>query len=76
MQKYGIIKLHIKELMDSKNISRKCILEKTRLKNEVFNRYSYNDIKKADFKVLCKICSALECDIVDIISYEEDRIKN
>lgn len=57
--------------MEIKKITRKEILIKTGLKNEVFNRYYYNDIKKVDLIVVCKILNALQCQISEMIIYNE-----
>ena len=55
--------------MKQKNITRKIILEKTGLKNEVFNRYYYSEIKRIDIDVILKICSALDCSVIDVIDH-------
>ena len=55
--------------MKQKNISRKQMLEKTGLKNEVFNRYYYSEIKRIDIDVILKICNVLDCNIGDVIEH-------
>ena len=68
-EKMGTVKFKIELIMKQKNISRKQMLEKTGLKNEVFNRYYYSEIKRIDIDVILKICNVLECNIGDVIEH-------
>lgn len=68
---YGCIIISIRDKMDDLKITKKEVLQKTGLKNEVFNRYYYSDIKRIDREVLAKICSVLDCDVSEIITYKQ-----
>lgn len=68
-QKIECVKFKIELMMKQKNISRKEMLRRTGLKNEVFNRYYYSEIKRIDIDVILKICNVLECNISDIMEH-------
>ena len=68
-QKIECVKFKIELMMKQKNISRKEMLRRTGLKNEVFNRYYYSEIKRIDIDIILKICNVLECNISDIMEH-------
>ena len=68
---YGKVKLDIKTIMDSKNISPNQLSKKCGVQNSVIKRYYNGDAQRYDSDILARICFILNCDICDIISYEK-----
>lgn len=71
MKDYGKIDLHLKEIMDDKNVTRYYVAKVSNTRFEVINRWCNNEIEKLDLDVLARICYVLDCSPADIIKYEE-----
>ena len=68
---YGKISLHLKEMMDSKKITRNYLARVSNTRFEVINKWYNNQVEKMDLDILARICYVLECSPADIIKYEE-----
>ncbi|MEE3450704.1 MAG: helix-turn-helix transcriptional regulator [Acutalibacteraceae bacterium] len=68
---YGKISLHLKEIMDSKKITRNYLARVSNTRFEVINKWYNNEVEKMDLDILARICYVLECSPADIIKYEE-----
>ena len=68
---YGKISLHLKEIMDSKKITRNYLARVSNTRFEVINKWYNNVVEKMDLDILARICYVLECSPADIIKYEE-----
>lgn len=68
---YGKISLHLKEMMDSKKITRNYLARVSNTRFEVINKWYNNEVEKMDLDILARICYVLECTPADIIKYEE-----
>ena len=68
---YGKISLHLKEIMDSKKITRNYLARVSNTRFEVINKWYNNEVEKMDLDILSRICYVLECSPADIIKYEE-----
>ncbi len=68
---YGKINLHLKEIMDSKKITRNYLARVSNTRFEVINKWYNNEVEKMDLDILARICYVLECSPADIIKYEE-----
>ncbi len=73
INEYGRISVHLKEIMDRKNINRCYLARITNTRFEVINKWYNNDIERLDLDVLARICYVLECTPADIIRYDESR---
>lgn len=71
INEYGKINLHLKEVMDSKGITRNNLARASNTRFEVINKWYNNEVEKLDLDVLARICYVLECTVVDIIKYEQ-----
>ena len=65
IKEYGKISIHLKEIMDSKGITR----NNTRF--EVINKWYNGVVEKMDLDILARICYVLECSPADIIKYDK-----
>ena len=68
---YGKISLHLKEIMDSKKITRNYLARVSNTRFEVINKWYNSEVEKMDLDILARICYVLECSPADIIKYEE-----
>ncbi len=66
---YGKIELHLKEIMESKNITRNYLAKASNTRFEVINKWYNNQVEKMDLDVLARICYVLDCSPNDIIIY-------
>ena len=70
INEYGKINLHLKEIMESKNITQYALAKATNTRFEVIRKWYNSEVEKMDLDVLARICYVLECSPADIIKYE------
>ena len=68
-----MIKLTVKEYIDNACITRYELAKRTGIRFHIIDNYYKNRVVRYDSYVLDKICSALNCNIADIIEYSEDK---
>ena len=66
---YGYINIKLNELIKSKGISKNKLSHKAELQRTQLNNYCNNKVTRLDTDVLARICSALDCNISDLIEY-------
>ena len=66
---YGKITVHIKEIMDSKGITRNFLAKASNTRFEVINKWYNEQVEKMDLDILARICYVLDCSPADIIKY-------
>lgn len=71
MNDYGRINIHLKEIMDERNITRNYLARVSYTRFEVINKWYHNQVEKMDLDILARLCYVLECSPADIIKYEE-----
>ena len=67
INEYGKINIRLKEIMDSKNITRNYLARVSNTRFEVINKWYNNELEKMDLDILARICYVLECSPEDII---------
>lgn len=67
-----MITLTLDKLLSEKHITRYELAKRTGIKFQIIDNYYKNRVVRYDSYVLDKICSALDCDISDIIEYKND----
>ncbi len=70
IKEYGKVSIHLKEIMDSKHITRNYLARVSNTRFEVINKWYNNQVEKMDLDILARICYVLECSPADIIKYE------
>lgn len=65
----GEIKIHLKELMEKKNVSLNQVHFRTELQRTQLRNYRDNKIQRLDIDILSKLCYVFECDLYDLIEY-------
>lgn len=66
---YGKIKLKLRDIMDSKKISRNHLAKLTDTRFEVINRWYNGNVERIDSDLLARLCYSLDCSVEDIIEY-------
>lgn len=66
-----MIRISLDKVLKSQNISRYELAKRTGIQYQVIDNYYKNRVKRYDSYVLERICSALDCQIGDIIEHEK-----
>ncbi len=64
-----MITLTLQELMDKQGVTRYRLSQLTGIQYPVIDKYYKNKITRYDSYVLDRICTALQCDIADILKH-------
>lgn len=64
-----MIKLTLDKFLDEHGVTRYELSKKTGIVFHIIDKYYKNKVVRYDSYVLDKICTALDCDISDIIEY-------
>ena len=67
-----MIRLTIDKYLDEHGITRYELAKRTEVKFQTIDRYYKNRVVRFDSYILDRICSALECELCDIIEYVKD----
>ncbi len=68
-KEYGTLKICLSELITEKGLNRNQVSIKAAMNWKQVDRYCDNDISRLDIFVLCKLCTALDCDIQDLLKF-------
>lgn len=67
---YGKVSIHLRELMEEKGITRYGLAKAAGTRFEVVEKWYSGTVERVDTDVLARFCYVLECNISDIIKYE------
>ncbi len=65
----GDIKIHLKELIDDRDISLNQLSFRAEMQRTQLRNYRDNKIQRLDIDILKRLCYVLECDLSDLIEY-------
>ena len=68
-KEYGHLKIRLSELIAEKGLNRNQVSIKAAMNWKQVDRYCDNDISRLDTFVLCKLCTALNCEIQDLLLF-------
>lgn len=68
---YGKINIRLKEVMDSRGITRNSLSKDANTRFEVISKWYNNDVEKLDLDVLARLCFVLDCTPQDLIEYKK-----
>ena len=66
---FGTIKIHLKEIMEKRNISISKLSFRAEMQRTQLKKYYRNEVQRLDIAVLSRLCYALECDLHELIEY-------
>lgn len=66
---FGTIRIHLKEVMESRNISINKLSFRAEMQRTQLKKYCRNEVQRLDIAVLTRLCYALDCDLHDLIEY-------
>ena len=66
---YGTIRIKLDELIKEAGISKNKLSHKAEMQRTQINNYCNNQITRLDTDVLARICTALECEIGDLLEF-------
>lgn len=69
MNNNGMIKIHLKYLLDSAGLSKNKFCQRAEVQRSQLNGYLNNTITRLDTDVLVRICRTLNCSIADLLEY-------
>ena len=69
-----MIRLTVDKYLDEHGITRYELAKRTAIKFQTIDKYYKNRVVRYDNYILDRICTALDCDISDIIEYVDDKI--
>lgn len=69
MENYGTIKIKLDELIKKSGISKNMLGHKAQMQRTQLNNYCKNEITRLDTDVLARICTALNCEIGDLLEF-------
>lgn len=68
-QDFGYIRIKVNELIEEKGISKNKLAHRAEMQRTQLNQYCNNEITRLDTAVLARLCTALECNIEDILEF-------
>lgn len=68
-ENYGHLEIKLAELLEKRGLNRYNLSLKAAMNWKQVDRYCANDITRLDTFVLCKLCTALECEIQDLLVF-------
>ena len=71
LKDYGKIRLDLKEMLDSRGISRYSLARSIDVRFEVIKKWYDGDVAKMDLDVLARICYVLGCEPGDLLKREK-----
>lgn len=69
-QKYGFIRVKLRQALDRRGVTRNRLRTLTGVKYDVIDRYYKNDtVQMADLDFLAKVCCVLNCELSELLEY-------
>lgn len=69
MQEYGTIRIKLDELIKQSGISKSKLSHRAEMQRTQINNYCKNEITRLDTDVLARLCTALNCQIGDLLEF-------
>ena len=69
MEEYGTIRIKLDELIEKSGISKNKLSHKAEIQRTQLNNYCNNQITRLDIDVLARICTVLNCSIIDFLEF-------
>lgn len=66
---YGKMEIRLTKLLEERGLNRYNLTHKAEMNWQQVDKYCDNSITRLDIHVLCKLCTALECEIQDLLVF-------
>lgn len=66
---YGHLEIKLNELLIKKGLNKNKLSHKAEMNWKQVDNYCANTVTRLDVSVLCKLCTALDCEIQDLLVY-------
>lgn len=66
---YGYVKIKLDEIVREKNISKNKLAHYAEMERTQLNKYFNNQVTRLDTAVLARLCTALDCEISDLLEF-------
>ena len=71
LSSYGKVTIHLRELMEQRSITRYRLAKLADTRFEVVEKWCSGTVERIDTDVLARFCYILDCNISDIIQYND-----
>lgn len=71
LNSYGTVSIHLKELIEDRGITRYRLAKLADTRFEVVEKWCSGSVERIDVDVLARFCYILDCDLSDILQYNE-----
>lgn len=72
IESYGKVSIHLKEILEERGITRYRLAKLADTRFEVVEKWCSGTVERIDCDILARFCYILNCDVDDIIHYEND----
>ena len=69
MENFGYIRIKLDDLLKSKNISKNKLCHLAQMERSQINKYYRNEVTRLDTAVLARLCTALDCELSDLLEF-------
>lgn len=69
METYGTIRIKLNELLKEKGMNKAKLSHRAEMQRTQINNYCNNKVTRLDTDVLARICTALNCEIGDLLEF-------
>ncbi len=66
---YGTIRIKLAEQIEKQGISKNKLSQQAEMQRTQINNYCKMKVTRLDIDVLARLCTALQCDIADLLEY-------
>lgn len=70
-QENGMIVFKLNDILKHRKLSKNRLSVNSGVRFDTIHRFCKGDLSRIDLEILCRLCHALNCDINDIIEYQE-----
>lgn len=68
-KKYGTIRINLAEIIKDRQISKNMLSHRAEMQRTQINNYCNNKISRLDIDVLARLCTALNCEIGELLEF-------
>ena len=69
MERFGAIKIKLDDLLKASGLSKNQLSHRAEMQRTQLNHYYNNSITRLDTDVLARLCTALNCEIGDLLEF-------